>query len=62
LENKKKWGMDLLGKYADVVGRMQAQRIKRVVHIVRMDKERTVEIITEWRPVAVRKIGRPRFI
>jgi hypothetical protein len=27
-----------------------------------MDKERVAESITEWRPIAIRKIGRPRLI
>jgi hypothetical protein len=56
--------IDLLGKHADVVGCMQEQRIRWIVHIVRMDKERMVEriSITEWRRTAIRKIGRPRFI
>jgi len=26
---------------------------------VKVDKERTVKRITEWRPIAVRRIGRP---
>lgn len=29
--------------------------------ILLMDKERAVERITEWRPIAVRRIGRPRL-
>jgi len=59
---KIKGEINLLGKHADVFGRMQAQRIRWIVHIVRVDKERMVESITEWRPIAIRKISRPRLI
>jgi hypothetical protein len=34
------------------------QRIRRIGHVVRTDKERTVKRITEWRTIAVRRIGR----
>lgn len=34
------------------------QRIRRIGHVVRMDKERTVKRITEWRTIAVRRIDR----
>jgi len=40
---------------------MKAQRIRWVGHIVRMDKEIAVKRITEWRPAAVGRIGRPRL-
>ena len=49
----------MLGKQADVVGRMQEQRIIWIVCIVRMDTEGVEESITEWKPTAVRKIGIP---
>jgi hypothetical protein len=45
----------LLIKHA--VRYIKAQRIKWVGHIVRMDKERTVKRVTEWRTVAVRRAG-----
>jgi hypothetical protein len=32
---------------------LKAQRKRWVVHIVRMDKERTEKRITEWRPTEV---------
>jgi hypothetical protein len=38
-----------------------AQRIRWIGHIVRMDEERSVIRITEWRPTAVGRIGRPRL-
>jgi hypothetical protein len=44
----------LLIKHADIVRYIKA-------HILRMDKQRTVKRITEWRPIAVRRIGRPRL-
>jgi hypothetical protein len=50
----------LLIRHADTIRYIKAQRIRRIGHIVRMDKERTVKIVTEWRPIAVRRIGRPR--
>jgi dethiobiotin synthetase len=40
---------------------IQAQRIRCFGHIVRMDKERTVERIIEWTLIAVRRICRPRL-
>lgn len=51
----------LLIKNADTVRYIKAQRISRIGHIVRMDKERRVKRITERRPVAVRRVGRPRI-
>jgi len=51
---------DLLFRHADTVRYIRAQRIGRIGHIVRMDKEGTVKRVTEWRPIAVRRNGRPR--
>ena len=48
----------MLIEYADVVGYMKAQRIRWIGHIVRTDNDRTVEILGEWRPIAVRRISR----
>jgi hypothetical protein len=42
----------------DVVRCINSQT-RWIGHIVRMDKERTVKRITEWRPVAVRRTGKP---
>ena len=43
---RRKEEIDLLGKHADVVGCIQTHRIRWIVHIVRMDKERMVESIS----------------
>jgi hypothetical protein len=51
--------IDLLIKHA--VRYIKAQRIRWVGHIVRMDIERTMKRITEWRPSAVERVGRPRL-
>ena len=51
----------MLVEYADVVGYMKAQRIRRIGYIVRMDNERTPKIVGDWRPIAVRRIGRKRL-
>ena len=51
----------MLIKHADTVIYIKAQRIRWVGHIVRMNKERTVKRVTEWRTVAVRKAGTLRL-
>jgi hypothetical protein len=48
-------------KYADIVKYTKAQKIRWMGRIVRLDKERTVTIITEWRPIVVTRIGRLRL-
>jgi hypothetical protein len=53
--------IDLLTKDAHVVRRITVQRIRWVWRIVRIDEERTVRRIREWRRSAVRRIGRPRY-
>jgi hypothetical protein len=54
--------IDLLIKHTDIVIYIKAQRIRWIEYIVKMDTERTVTImITEWRPVAIRRIGRTRL-
>jgi hypothetical protein len=50
---------DLLIRLADTIRYVKAQRIRRIGHIVRMDKEMPVKRVTKWRPFAVRNIGRP---
>jgi hypothetical protein len=40
---------------------MNAQRIRWIGNIVKRDKERRVTRITEWRPTAVRRIGRTKL-
>ena len=51
----------MLIRHADTVRYIKVQRIRRIGHIVRMDKERTVKRVTEWRPIAVKTVGRPRI-
>lgn len=49
--------MEWLIKHADIVTYIKkTQRIRWIRHIVKMDKERTVTNVTEWR-----RIGRQRF-
>lgn len=48
----------MLIKHADVDRFIKAQRTRWTGHIVRLDKEETVKRITEWIPIAVRRIGR----
>jgi hypothetical protein len=40
---------------------MKAQRIRWIGNIVKIDKERMVTRITEWRPTVVRRIGRTKL-
>jgi hypothetical protein len=49
----------LLIKHGDKIKCTKAQRIRWIGHILRMDKESTVERKTIWRPIVVRIIGRP---
>ena len=49
--------IDLLIKYADI----KAPRVGWIGQILRTYKERAVKIITERKPNAVRKFGRPRL-
>jgi hypothetical protein len=44
----------LLIKYENI-------RIRWIIHIVKMDKERTMTSVTEWRAITVRRIGRKRL-
>jgi len=53
--------IELLFRHAAIVRYTRAQRIRRIGRIVKMDKERTVKRITEWRTNAVRRIGTPRL-
>jgi len=54
-------GIDLLIENADVVVNMKAQRIRWIGYIVRTDNDRTAKIVGEWRPVAVKRIGKKRL-
>jgi hypothetical protein len=51
----------VLMKHADLVEHIKSQRIRWIGHIVRMDQERMVKIITERRPVVARRICKPRL-
>jgi hypothetical protein len=53
--------IDLLFRYAAIARYTRAQRVRRIGHIVKIDKERTVKRIIECRPIAVRRIGTPRL-
>jgi hypothetical protein len=53
--------MDLVIKPADMVRCVQEQRMRSIGQIVRTDKQRTVKVTKEWRPIAERRIGRQRF-
>jgi hypothetical protein len=49
--------IDFLIRRADRVRYIKARGIRRIGHMVRMDKERTVKRITELIPITVRRIG-----
>jgi len=53
--------IDLLSRHVATVRYTRAQRIRQIGHIVKIDKERAVKRVTEWRPIAVRRIGTPRL-
>jgi hypothetical protein len=53
--------IDFLIKRANKMKYTKAQRIRWIGHVLRMDKENTVERKTVWRPIVVRIIGRPRL-
>jgi len=53
--------IDLLIKLADIVRYVKAHRIRWIGYFVRLDKERVVKRITEWRPPVVRRINRSWF-
>jgi hypothetical protein len=53
--------IDLLFRHAAIARYTRSQRIRRSGHIVKIDKERTVKRITDWRTVAVRRIGTQRL-
>jgi hypothetical protein len=40
---------------------IKAWKLRCIGHVVRMDKERTVKRVTDWRPIAVIRFGRPRL-
>jgi hypothetical protein len=53
--------LDMLINHANIVRYVKAQRIIWLGHIERMPDGRTVEKITNWKPIAPRHSGRPRL-
>ena len=51
----------MLIKYTYIFRYIKVQRVRLIGHIVRMYEERTVERITDWRQIAVRRIGGQRL-
>ena len=52
--------IDKLTEGADIVRFINAQRIKWLDHIQRMDQARPTGKILDWKPVGARPVGRPR--
>jgi len=56
--------MKIVFDYSEVGGkrvkRKEVQRIRWIGHIAKVAKQRTVKRITEWRPIAARRIGGQR--
>jgi hypothetical protein len=48
--------IDLLIKPADMIRCIQEQRVRRIGKIVRMDKERMVEVRKEWSPTGRQRL------
>ena len=51
---------DKLIEGADIVRFIQAQRIKWLGHIQRMDQARPTRKLLDWKPMGTRPVGRPR--
>ena len=45
----------MLIKHADIVRHIKTQRIRWIRHIVKLDKERMMTSVTEWRSITVRR-------
>jgi hypothetical protein len=45
---------------ADIVRFINAQRIKCLGHIQRMDQARPTRKLVEWKPMGTRSVGEPR--
>jgi hypothetical protein len=52
--------IDNLTEGADIVRFIEAQRIKWLGHIQRMDQARPTEKLLVWKPMGTRTVGRPR--
>jgi len=52
--------IDKLIEGADILRIIKAQRIKWLGHIRRMDQERPIRKVLDWKPMGTRPVGRPR--
>jgi hypothetical protein len=52
--------IDKLIEGADLVRFVKAQRIKWLGHIQRMDQARPTRKLSDWKPMGIRPVGRPR--
>jgi hypothetical protein len=52
--------IDKLIEGADIMRFINAQRIKWLEHIQRMDQARPTRKLLDWRPMGTRPVGRPR--
>jgi len=52
--------IDNLIKEADIVRFINAQRIKWLGHIQRMDQARPTRKLLDWKPMGTRPVGKPR--
>ena len=52
--------IDKLIQGADIVRFINAQRIKWLGHIQRMDKALPTRKLLDWKPMGIRPVGRPR--
>jgi len=52
--------IDKLIEGADIVRFINAQRIKWLGHIQRMDQGRPTRKLLDWKPMGIRLVGRPR--
>jgi len=52
--------IDKLIEGADTVRLIEAQRIKRLGHIQRIDQARPTRKLLDWKPMGTRPVGRPR--
>ena len=52
--------IDKLIEGADIVRFIEAQRIKWLEHMQRMDQARPTRQLLDWKPIGTRQVGRPR--
>ena len=53
--------LEMLIKKKNIVRFIKSQRLRWVVHVIRMDTTRTVKKLIEWEPYSSRLVGRPRL-